>query len=80
MLDNSLVFRYDYEVPIGAVIDYAVSRPDVDPDRIAAIGYSMGGYFVPGAAAYDKRIAACVADCLLPDAYTPMVATRRWTS
>ncbi|MGD0705907.1 MAG: hypothetical protein ABSA02_39255 [Trebonia sp.] len=28
--------RYDYEVPIGAVIDYAVSRPDVDPDRIAA--------------------------------------------
>lgn len=75
MLDNSLVFRYDYEVPIGAVIDYAVSRPDVDPDRIAAIGYSMGGYFVPRAAAYDKRIAACVADCLLPDAYTPMVAT-----
>jgi dienelactone hydrolase len=75
MLDDSLVFRYDYEVPIGAVIDYAVSRPDVDPDRIAAIGYSMGGYFVPRAAAFDKRIAACVADCLLPDAYTPMVAT-----
>ena len=75
MSDNSLVFRYDYEVPIGAVIDYAVSRPDVDPGRIAAIGYSMGGYFVPRAAAFDKRIAACVADCLLPDAYTPMVAT-----
>jgi hypothetical protein len=69
LLDNSLVFRYDYEVPIGAVIDYAVSRPDVDPGRIAAIGYSMGGYFVPRAAAFDKRIAACVADCLLPDAY-----------
>ena len=52
-----------------------MSRPDVDPDRIAAIGYSMGGYFVPRAAAFDKRIAACVADCLLPDAYTPMVVT-----
>ncbi len=37
--------------------------------------YSMGGYFVPRAAAFDKRIAACVADCLLVDAYTPMVAT-----
>jgi pimeloyl-ACP methyl ester carboxylesterase len=79
MLDNSLVFRYDYEVPIGAVIDYAVGRPDVDPSQIVAIGYSMGGYFVPRAAAFDKRIAACVADCLLPDAYTPMAATMEMT-
>ena len=42
---------------------------------MALIGYSMGGYFAPRAAAFDKRIAACVADCLLPDAYTPMART-----
>jgi dienelactone hydrolase len=75
MLDNTLVFRHDYEVPVAAIVDYAVSRPEVDTDRIALIGYSMGGYFAPRAAAFEKRIAACVADCLMPDAYTPMSRT-----
>ena len=39
------------------------------------MGYSWGGYFVPRAAAFEKRIAACVADCLLPDVYTPVIRT-----
>jgi pimeloyl-ACP methyl ester carboxylesterase len=75
LLDSSLVFRYDYEVPIAAVVDFAVARSDVDASRIALVGYSMGGYFGPRAAAFEKRLAAVVADCLLVDAYTPMSRT-----
>ncbi len=75
LLDRSLTYRYDWEVPMAAVVDYLVSRPEVDADRIAFMGYSWGGYFVPRAAAFEKRIAACVADCLLPDVYTPVIRT-----
>ena len=41
-----------------AVIDYLVSRPDVDPNRIAMHGSSMGGYSAPRCATVDKRIQA----------------------
>ena len=75
LLDPSLTYRYDWEVPTAAVIDYLMTRSDVDADRIAFIGYSWGGYFVPRAAAFDKRISACVTACLLPDVYTPVVQT-----
>lgn len=63
-----LKFRHDYEVPGRAVVDYALSRPDVDAERLALIGYSLGGYFAPRIAAYDKRIKACIANSLVPDA------------
>lgn len=57
-----LVFRQDAEVPIGAVIDYALSRPDVDPEHLALYGLSFGGYLAPRAAAFDKRIKALIAN------------------
>jgi hypothetical protein len=61
------VMRHDYEVPVGAVVDYVTSRPDVDPERLALMGYSQGGFWVTRAVAFEKRIAACVADPLVPD-------------
>jgi dienelactone hydrolase len=39
-------------------VDYLLSRDDVDPDRIALVGGSLGAVFVPAAAASDHRIAA----------------------
>ena len=75
LLDPSLTYRYDWEVPTSAVVDYLAGRPEVDADRIACIGYSWGGYFVPRAVAFEKRISACVADCLLPEVYSPVVQT-----
>ena len=75
LLDPSLTFRYDWEVPTAAVVDYLAARPEVDTSRIAYVGYSWGGYFVPRAAAFEKRIAACVADCLLPEVYAPVFQT-----
>lgn len=53
--------RYDYEVPAGAAYDHITQRPEVDPKRVAVMGFSMGGYYAPRAAAMDPRFAACVA-------------------
>ena len=55
-------FRADWENVITPVVDYAVSRPDVDKDRIALWGISLGGYLAPRGAASEHRIAALVAD------------------
>lgn len=41
-------------------IDYLLTRPDVDPQRIGVMGTSQGGYLVLGAAAIDARVKACV--------------------
>ena len=47
---------------ITPVVDYALTRDTVDPKRIALLGVSQGGYWVPRAVAFEKRIAAAVAD------------------
>ncbi|MGO9885202.1 MAG: alpha/beta hydrolase family protein [Solirubrobacteraceae bacterium] len=62
-----LFFRADAEVPIRAVVDYALSRPEVHPGRVALMGGSFGGYFAPRAAAFEKRLAAVIALPLFTD-------------
>ncbi len=37
------------------------SRDDVDPARIGIVGWSLGGYYAPRAAAFEKRFALVVA-------------------
>ena len=66
MRNSSITYRHDWDVPVKAVVDYALTRPEVDPKRIALIAYSMGGYFGPQAVAFEKRIAACIASGLVP--------------
>jgi dienelactone hydrolase len=53
--------RPDYEVPGTAAYDYVASRADVDPKRVAVMGYSFGGYQAPRVVGFEKRYAACVA-------------------
>ena len=53
-LNSGLVFRPDYEKPVQSVVNYLLSRSDVDEDKIAIIGYSMGGYLAPRAAQVTK--------------------------
>ncbi|HVP80194.1 MAG TPA: alpha/beta fold hydrolase [Thermodesulfobacteriota bacterium] len=53
--------RYDTEVPAAACLDYLEKRPDVDSKRIGIIGVSLGGYYAPRAAAFEKRFKCCVA-------------------
>ena len=50
----------NYEVAATAAIDALSSRSDVDLDRIGAAGVSLGGYYAPRAAAYEKRLKAVV--------------------
>ncbi len=48
-------------------VDYLVSRPDIDPDRIATMGMSMGSTTAWWLAALDSRIRVCVDICCLTD-------------
>jgi pimeloyl-ACP methyl ester carboxylesterase len=54
--------RPDWENVVTPVVDYAFSRPEVDPRRVALIGWSFGGYLAPRAASGEHRLAACIAD------------------
>jgi pimeloyl-ACP methyl ester carboxylesterase len=58
---QDLPARIDTEVWAGAAVDFLQARVDVDADRIGIIGWSLGGYYAPRAAAFEKRLALCVA-------------------
>jgi len=53
--------RFDYEVPVGRCIDYLETREDVDRQRIAVSGSSLGGYYATRAASFEHRLAAAIA-------------------
>jgi len=59
-LNPGMYLRPDYEVPVKAVIDYLLQRPEVDPQRIALIGYSLSSQLAARVAAFEKRICACI--------------------
>ncbi|HTX97428.1 MAG TPA: alpha/beta fold hydrolase [Mycobacterium sp.] len=58
---DGLVFRPDWESVVTPVLDWLLARPGVDPGRIALLGLSMGGLLAPRAAAFEHRLAACIA-------------------
>jgi len=58
---EGLTWRADVEVPMAAVVDYALARPDVDPEQLVTYGISGGGYLVPRAVTAEKRLKAAVA-------------------
>lgn len=45
----------------SACVDYLENRREVDPDRIGILGISLGGYYAPRAAAFEKRLKCAVA-------------------
>ena len=47
---------------VAAATRYLADRPDVDPNRIGAVGISIGGEEAIGAAASDARLRAVVAE------------------
>ena len=48
-------------------LDYLTSRPDVDEDRVASLGMSMGSTQAWYLAALDERIRSCAEICCLTD-------------
>lgn len=62
LVRQHLYFRPDWEAVITPVVDYALSREEVDSERVALLGVSQAGYWVPRAVAFEHRIAAAIAD------------------
>ena len=60
--EQHLPFRPDWEQVVTPVVDFALTRPEVDPERLALMGISLGGFLAPRAAAFERRLAALIAD------------------
>jgi pimeloyl-ACP methyl ester carboxylesterase len=52
--------RPDYEVAGTAAYEYVSKRAEVDPKRVAVMGYSFGGYHAPRICGFEKRYAGCI--------------------
>jgi dienelactone hydrolase len=50
--------RPDYEAAVAALLGALAGRPDLDLDRVGALGVSLGGYYAPRAAAFEPRLKA----------------------
>ena len=59
--EYELPIRGDYEAVVRTVIDWVETRKDLDASRIGLWGVSLGGYYAPRAAAFEKRVKACIA-------------------
>lgn len=62
--------RLETEKPVGACVDYLISRSDVDSARIALYGASLGGFYAPRAASFEHRLACVVSDGAIWDLMT----------
>ncbi|MBV9338601.1 MAG: prolyl oligopeptidase family serine peptidase [Solirubrobacterales bacterium] len=62
LYEQNIPFRHDWEAVLTPVLDAMLGRPDVDAERIAVVGVSQAGYWVPRAIAFEHRFAAAVAD------------------
>jgi dipeptidyl aminopeptidase/acylaminoacyl peptidase len=58
---RKLYLRPDTEHYATPVFDYLAARPEVDAKRIGVMAISLGGYYAPRTAAFEKRFACCLA-------------------
>ncbi|MGS0685546.1 alpha/beta hydrolase family protein [Nakamurella sp. GG22] len=62
LFERNIPFRFDWEAVTTPVVDFLLTRADVDPAKIALYGISQAGYWVPRSLAFEHRIAAAIAD------------------
>ena len=62
-----LFLRPDFEHVLTPVLDWLLTRPEVQPGALVLIGRSFGGYLAPRAASFEHRLAALVCDPAQPD-------------
>ena len=62
LIKDGLHIRPDWENVVTPVIDYALTRPEIDPANIALSGWSFGGFLAPRAASFEHRLVALIAD------------------
>jgi dienelactone hydrolase len=59
--EQNLGFIPQWERVVAPVVDYALTRSEVDHAAIGLMAYSFGGYLAPRAASFEHRIAAVFA-------------------
>lgn len=62
IVKENIPIRPDWETVVTPVIDYALTRPEIDPETIILQGWSLGGFLAARAACFEHRIAALVVD------------------
>jgi alpha-beta hydrolase superfamily lysophospholipase len=62
LFEQGVPIRPDWEAVVSAVVDTIVEREEIDTERIALTGWSLGGYLALRAASGEPRLAACIAD------------------
>jgi len=60
--DQGLFMEPKSDLPVKAVVDYALTRSEIDPDRLALYGFSWGGHIVLKGAQHEPRLAALIAN------------------
>ncbi len=75
--DNGLFFGARMERSVRAAIDYALSRPEVDGDRLAIFGFSWGGHIVFKGGQHDARIKALIANPAMPNVFRAVLAQQQ---
>src|SRR5690348_9288625 len=73
--EQQLVMRPDWEAVITPVVDYALTRGEIAADKIVLFGYSLGGFLVARAAAFEHRVAALILDDGIYDFHAAFVAS-----
>ncbi|MGP3769707.1 alpha/beta hydrolase family protein [Streptomyces sp. SDT5-1] len=61
---RGLTARYDTEAWAAAILDFIETEAGslgADPDAVGIVGWSLGGYYAPRAAAFEKRLKLAVA-------------------
>ncbi len=69
---QGLFFEARMGPAVSAVIDYALSRAEVDPQRLALFGFSWGGHIVFKGAQHEApagRVKALIANPAMPDLF-----------
>ena len=74
LFERGIPFRPDWEKVITPVVDHLLTLPEVDPGRIALYGISQAGYWVPRSLAFERRVAAAIADPGVFDVATAWLA------
>jgi len=66
-----LALTADCDDVTDGLLDFAYDQPDLDPEAIVLLGFSLGGSVAIRAAAFDRRVGACIA-------VTPPYEPRTW--
>jgi pimeloyl-ACP methyl ester carboxylesterase len=62
LVEQQVTIRGDWEHVVTPVLDAVIGRDEVEADRVALTGWSLGGYLALRAASAEPRFAACIAD------------------